>query len=127
MELYREQILEHWKHPQHWGTLAHATHTAARDNPLCGDRIAVGLIVRAGHVADVRFTGEGCAVSIATMSLLTEQLIGKSAEDIAALGAEHITTLLGATPSPSRMQCALLGLSTTQAALGEKSEHKTTY
>ena len=115
--LYREQILEHWKHPRNFGELADATHSAFENNPLCGDEIGIQLFARKGVVEDVRFYGTGCAISIAAASMLTEILLGEKIEELKKIKKEDIFDLLGVMPSPSRVKCALLGWSVLQKML----------
>ena len=115
--LYREQILEHWRTPQNFGKLAHPTHEAFLNNPLCGDEIGIQLNVKNGTVEEVRFHGTGCAISIAATSMLTEIILGKKFDALKKIKKEDVFDLLGVVPSPSRTKCALLGLSTFRRAL----------
>ncbi len=115
--LYREQILEHWRTPQNFGKLVHPTHEAFENNPLCGDEIGMQLNVKNDVVEDVRFHGAGCAISMAATSLLTEVVQGKSVDELKKIKKEDIFDLLGVTPSPSRVKCALLGWSVLQKIL----------
>ncbi len=116
-QLYREQILEHWREPHHFGELPDATHYAFLSNPLCGDEIGIQLRVVNNHIEDVRFTGRGCAISMAAASMLTDVIHGKTLEEARTLTENDIITLLGTTPNPARMKCALLGLETLKKAL----------
>ena len=85
-ELYQQVILEHNKHPRHWGLLEHGTHRAEGHNPLCGDRYTVTVrIDDDGVVQDIGFDGAGCAISKASASLMTEAVIGKRVEEVTAL------------------------------------------
>lgn len=80
-ELYRELILDHAKNPRHFGSLDHATHTAEGVNPLCGDKLKIYFTVGADNrIADARFEGSGCAISVASASLLTDTVIGLSTD-----------------------------------------------
>jgi nitrogen fixation NifU-like protein len=119
-DLYREQILEHYQSPHNFGTLD--TPTVSRDgrNPNCGDQITMQLeIDAAGKIIDVAFSGRGCAISMASTSLLTDELRGKSLDEVRALGTPDVMELLGITVGPARIHCALLGLETTQKAIDE--------
>src|SRR5690606_5654898 len=80
--LYQELILDHSRHPRHVGKLADATHVAEGDNPLCGDRLTLFLKVENDVVVDARFDGEGCAISTASASLMTDNIIGKNINNI---------------------------------------------
>ncbi len=115
--LYREQILQHWRNPQNFGKLDAHTHEAFENNPLCGDGIGIQLNVKNGIVKDVRFYGVGCAISIAAVSMLTELVQEQKLEELEKIKKEDIFDLLGVTPSPSRVKCALLGWSVLQKIL----------
>lgn len=114
---YREQILAHWRNPQNFGKLDRHTHEAFLNNPLCGDEIGMQLNVENGAVNEVRFYGVGCAISMAASSMLTEVVEGKKMNELKKIKKEDIFSLLGVTPSPSRVKCALLGLDVLQKAL----------
>lgn len=116
--LYREQILEHWRNPKNFGNLAHPTHEAFLNNPLCGDEICLQLHVKNGIVYDVRFYGVGCAISMAATSMLTEIILRKKIEELKKIKKEDVFDLLGVTPSPSRVKCALLGWDVLQKISG---------
>lgn len=119
-DLYREEILEHYRHPHNFGTLDAPDAMHEGHNPLCGDRITLMLgISDDGRVADVAFSGRGCAISQASASMLTDDIRGRSIEEIAALTADHVLELLGIEISPARLKCALLSLDTLQKALQE--------
>ena len=78
-ELYQEVILDHSRHPRHFGALDNATHKAEGHNPLCGDRVTVMLALdEQGRVADIKFQGKGCAISQASASMMTDMLKGRS-------------------------------------------------
>lgn len=122
-DLYREEILEHYRHPHNFGTLDAPDAMHEGHNPLCGDRITLMLgISDDGRVADVAFNGRGCAISQASASMLTDDIRGRSIAEIAALTTDHVLELLGIEISPARLKCALLSLDTLQKALLE-SDH----
>jgi nitrogen fixation NifU-like protein len=115
---YREQILDHYKSPRNRGELDPHDATAEGTNPLCGDEIAVDLRLTGDQrIEEVRFRGQGCAISQAAMSMLSEEMEGKPAAEIAALGREEIVEMLGIQLSPVRLKCALLGLGVVKVAL----------
>jgi nitrogen fixation NifU-like protein len=118
-DLYRDYILEHYRRPHNFGVLedANASHEGA--NPLCGDRITLQLRLSGGHIAGVGFTGRGCAISQASASLLTDEIKGKSIDEVAKMTSHDILDLLGIEISPARLKCALLSLETMQHALGD--------
>ncbi|HEX7951074.1 MAG TPA: SUF system NifU family Fe-S cluster assembly protein [Candidatus Limnocylindrales bacterium] len=121
-DLYRDYILEHYRHPHNFGTMEDATASYEGANPLCGDRITLQLRVKDGVLDGVAFTGRGCAISQASASLLTDEVKGKPIDEAARLSSSDVLDLLGIEISPARMKCALLSLDTLQHALGEDAE-----
>ncbi len=115
-DMYRDYILDHYKNPRNSGDLPGATNTYADSNPLCGDEITMSLRIDDGKVADVRFKGKGCAISQASASILTEEIKGKTLEEIKAIDRDHILANLGIPISPARVKCALLSLKTLKGA-----------
>ncbi len=118
-DLYRDYILEHYRRPHNFGVLDEPTASYEGANPLCGDRITMMLGIRDGVVADVAFTGRGCAISQASASLLTDEVKGKPLEEVAKLTSDDVLDLLGIEISPARLKCALLSLDTLEHALAE--------
>ncbi len=118
---YQAQILDHYKHPHNRGTLDPATHKARESNPLCGDEILLALRVDGlERIEDARFDGEGCAISMASASLLTDRLRGKTVSEAASIDRTAILTFMGVPLSSVREQCALLPLRALQAALSPR-------
>jgi nitrogen fixation NifU-like protein len=109
-DIYREQILDHSRHPRNFGTLEDADISFEDTNPLCGDRIRIDLKVENGKIVDVRFSGRGCAISQAAASMLTEMLAGQDIDEVRELTAQDVLDELGVPISPARVKCALLGL-----------------
>jgi len=118
-DLYRDYILEHYRRPHNFGVLEDATTRYEGANPLCGDRITMMLGIRNGLIADVAFTGRGCAISQASASLLTDEIKGKPVDEVAKLTSADLLDLLGIEISPARLKCALLSLDTLEHALAE--------
>ena len=116
-DMYQENILDHAKHPRNFGTLEHPTHSREEHNPLCGDRLRLDLLVRDGVIADVRFTGRGCAISQAAASMLTEELVGKTVDEAKQVSKEEVLELLGIPIGPMRLKCALLSLKALKAGI----------
>ena len=118
-DLYRDYILEHYRRPHNFGVLEGATASHEGANPLCGDRITMQLGIRDGKVAEVAFTGRGCAISQASASLLTDEVKGMTVEAATAYRADDLLELLGIDISPARLKCAMLSLETLDAALAD--------
>jgi nitrogen fixation NifU-like protein len=117
-DLYREQILDRYKHPRMRGTLDPHDYTYEDDNPLCGDRIRIDLRVGDdGRVAQAAFSGSGCAISQASADLLTEAVVGKSLDEVKALAKDDILEMLGIELGPVRLKCALLPLKVLKAGV----------
>jgi nitrogen fixation NifU-like protein len=118
-DMYREIILEHYKHPHNAGTLEHPDISNEDSNPLCGDRIRIDLSVENGIITDVRFQGRGCAISQASASLLTDEIKGKSLDEVRALGKDDMLDLIGIPldKNPVRIKCALLPLKTLKTGV----------
>jgi nitrogen fixation NifU-like protein len=140
-DLYQEVIIDHSRRPRHFGRLAQATHSAKGFNPLCGDQLTVYLKLAGGVVEAASFEGAGCAISIASASLMTEALSGKTEAEAEALfasfralvtGAAKTSTavvplgklevLAGVQEFPARVKCATLAWHTLHAALHDQSE-----
>lgn len=116
-ELYREQILEHYKRPHNFGAIDDPDLEFEDTNPFCGDEQHVMIrLDDEDRVAEVRFEGQGCAISTAATSLLTDELVGKTREELIRLPKEYVLDLLGIDISATRMKCALLGLKVVKGA-----------
>lgn len=146
-ELYQEIILDHGRHPRNHRKLGEPTHSAHGHNPLCGDTVDVELTLDdTGHVSDVAFTGKGCAISMASASLMTEILRGKSEKEVRELVAgmqhlmkgedvsgdevpeedfERMMPLSGVAGFPMRVKCATLAWHTARSALDGAGTAKT--
>lgn len=116
-DLYRQNILDHFKNPRNYGKLENPDFEAAEENISCGDRIGMQIKFeirsrsnRDEIIKDIRFHGEGCAISMASASMLTETIKGKSLADVKKIGKDEIMKMLGVILTPTRMKCALLPL-----------------
>ena len=114
--LYRDNILDHYKNPRNFGTLEPHDLEHHDHNPLCGDELGVHARVEGGKIADLRFQGQGCAISQAAASMASEELIGMAVEEVAGLRADWVIDLLGIDISPTRRKCALLSLKVMRGA-----------
>jgi nitrogen fixation NifU-like protein len=138
-ELYQEVILDHSRHPRHYGALEGASHQAEGYNPLCGDRVTIYLkLGEDGRVADIRFEGKGCAISQASASMMTEMLKGRTQAEAEALmqgflhlvkgedasdlpedDRERLEVMGGISAFPMRVKCATLAWHTYKNAVEE--------
>lgn len=143
-ELYQEVILDHSRHPRHFGTLEHATHNGEGHNPLCGDRIKIHLIVDGSdRIQDIKFEGRGCAISQASASLMTDMIVGRTvteagtlmggflhlvkgedASDLPEDDLDRLQVMAGVSAFPMRVKCATLAWHTMKSALEGGSSAK---
>ena len=120
-DLYRDEILEHYRNPHNFGTLEAPTTVKEGANPLCGDRITLMLAIDSGGtIEDVSFTGRGCAISQASASMLTDEIKGKPLTDVVTMGRQEVLDNLGIEISPARMKCAMLSLETLRSAVADR-------
>jgi nitrogen fixation NifU-like protein len=116
-ELYREEILDHYKHPRHRGTLERPDITYEDANPLCGDQLRIDLEVEDGRIAQIRHSGHGCSISQAAASMLCERMAGRPLAEVKDLTREDMLEMLGIELGPVRLKCALLALKTLKAGV----------
>jgi nitrogen fixation protein NifU and related proteins len=118
MDLYRENILDHNRNPRNFGELDNPDTSHEGDNPFCGDHIAMHLHITHNplHVTSIKFSGEGCAISIASASMLTEKVKGTKIADLRSMDRNDILKLLGIELSPTRLKCGLLPLEVLKKA-----------
>jgi nitrogen fixation NifU-like protein len=117
-DFYREIILDHYRNPHNHGTLDPADYSYEDDNPLCGDRIRIDIRVDENQrVKEIAFSGRGCAISQATASLLTDEVLGKTLEEVKQINKEHILEMIGIPLGPTRVKCALLSLKVLKAGV----------
>jgi nitrogen fixation NifU-like protein len=118
-QFYREVILDHYKNPRSYGLLADPDASAEGQNPLCGDEVTVSVKFAADGetIEAIGFEGQGCAISQAATSMLTEIVTGRTATEIAALPKEELLEEIGIPLTPIRLKCAILGLGVLKVAL----------
>ncbi|MBM3486845.1 MAG: SUF system NifU family Fe-S cluster assembly protein [Alphaproteobacteria bacterium] len=136
-DLYQDVILDHSKHPRNFGTLGPPAFEARGNNPLCGDRVTVYLTLDGDRVADVRFEAKGCAISVASASMMTELIKGRPLEEVRALfsrfhaavtaknapdaanleALDGLAALIGVRDFPTRVKCATLAWHAMSSAL----------
>ena len=110
MDFYREAILDHYSQPRNWGVLSPADIDHEENNPLCGDKLRLTMRVEDGKIAALAWSGEGCAISRASASMLGETLVGKTLEEARSVTKEDVLEMLGIELGPVRLKCALLSL-----------------
>jgi nitrogen fixation protein NifU and related proteins len=116
-ELYRENILDHYKNPRSHGEIEQADAQAEGMNPLCGDEVTISVALDGDTIEDVRFRGRGCAISQAATSMLMEMVKGRSAAAVADMSRDELLEEVGIPLTPVRLKCALLGLGVLKVAL----------
>ena len=125
-EMYQEIILDYYRNPRNKGVLPHPDIISHDSNTSCGDEITMQVLVKDGRIGNVRFTGKGCAISMAAASMLTEYTLGKSLSEVAKFNKEVMLGLINIPISCMRLKCALLGLKVLKLGviqyLGQKVE-----
>lgn len=123
--IYKDMIIDLYKNPLNKKVLSHYDKKQQGINPGCGDEVEIMVqFDDAGRVLDIGYTGQGCAISQAALSLLTEEVKGKSKEEVEKMTKEDMYGLLGIPISYTREKCALLGLKTIQRLLNENTDHQ---
>ena len=115
--IYRENILDNYKNPRNYGRIENADAEFMDFNPVCGDELTIGIKFNTHTVKDIKIIPKGCAISVASASILSEFIKGRSKEEIKNLKNEDVFNLLGIELSPIRVKCALLPLITLKKAV----------
>ena len=117
MNLYQDIILDHYHHPHNKGKISHPDKSVLTNNPLCGDKIEMNVIYDKGRVKEIKFSGEGCVISQASASMLTDFAKNKSKQELKKLDAKFIIKMLGIDLGVNRIKCAVLPLEALQKLL----------
>lgn len=110
MDFYREEILEHWRNPQNYGEMKKPDFVIEQVNPLCGDEVTFYFKINKGKVFDVKFQGSGCAISVASASMLSEAIKGKKVSSVKKITGQNVLKLIGGNVAPARLKCVFLSL-----------------
>ncbi|MDQ2050845.1 SUF system NifU family Fe-S cluster assembly protein [Natronolimnohabitans sp. A-GB9] len=131
-DMYRQQILDHYKNPRNYGKLEDPTFTHVGENPMCGDEIRMDVVLDDDEetIEQVAFSGDGCAISQASASMLSKELQGKTVDELLEMDRDDIIDMLGVDISPMRVKCAVLAEKVAQDGaeiyMGELEKDKTT-
>jgi nitrogen fixation NifU-like protein len=120
MSVYRERIIDHYRHPRNQGALDNADISAELDSPTCGDVVRIDVRLEEGRVAEACFSGQGCVLAIAGASMLTEEIAGKTLVELEALSDADVREMMGLELGAVREKCALLAYHTLQAGLASR-------
>lgn len=120
MNIYQEQILEHYHNPLNQEKIENPTHQSCGKNSSCGDSLCFDLKIENDKIKEISFSGEGCAISQASASMLSEEVKNKNLDFVKKLTKEDIIKMLELELSPTRLKCALLSLETLQKTINEK-------
>ena len=125
-EIYKEVILDYYRHPRNFGTLPHPDMISHDVNTSCGDEVTMQVLVKDDRIGNIRFTGKGCAICIASSSMLTEHALGKTLDEVSRFTKDDVLNLISIPISCVRLKCALLGLKVLKLGvyqfLGKKLE-----
>lgn len=119
MKLYKERVMDHYQNPRNRGSLEKPDFATGHFNPSCGDSVRFEAHVENGKIKKITFSGEGCAVSQAAASMLTEHSVGKPLDELLKLDKEFMLKLVGMPLGPMRVRCALLALQALHQGIGE--------
>ncbi|OGB83310.1 hypothetical protein A3F66_05620 [candidate division TM6 bacterium RIFCSPHIGHO2_12_FULL_32_22] len=117
MDIYAKELLDHYKNPHNFGKLENADITSDEYNPSCGDRVQIFINIKDNKIKDISFVGEGCVISLATASMLTDFVKTKDISDILNLDSAYILNLIKIELGPTRLKCALLPLYAIQSGI----------
>lgn len=117
MDIYAEEIISNYEHPHNRGKISNPTAKMHENNPTCGDDLTIYISIEDNKIKDIKFDGTGCAISIASASMLTDIVSKKSVDEVEKMGVNDIIEMLGIDPGPARLKCATLSLRTLKGAI----------
>ena len=123
-DMYREIIIDHYKNPRNFGKIINPDIFRRDSNPLCGDEVELFIKLDGNKIKKVGFEGKGCAICMASTSMLTEEILGKTLEDVLDIQREDMLDLVGVNLTASRVKCAMLGLVCAKKGIVEFEEEK---
>lgn len=126
MNIYRENIMDHYKNPRNMGEIENPDVEGNDTNTSCDDKMRIQIKLNGNKIEDVKFSGVGCAISIASASILTEFVKGKTIQEVKDLSYEDVNDMLGVELDVARTRCATLSLTTLKKALEEKNGNERT-
>lgn len=119
MDIYSENIMDHYKEPRNYGRMENANASFKDSNPFCGDNINVQLVIENNKIIDLRYECEGCAISKASSSIISEKIKGMNIKEVLRLNKDFVLDSLGIQLNPTRLKCALLSLRAVQKAIAK--------
>jgi nitrogen fixation NifU-like protein len=117
MDFYAEELISHYEHPHNKGVISNSDSKFHEYNPTCGDDITIYLKIKNDIIEDVKFDGNGCSISIASASMLTDFVKGKKLSEIEKMDFKTLKELINIDPGPARLKCATLSLKTLKGAV----------
>lgn len=124
MNVYRDNMMDHYKNPRNFGTAQNPTITTPAQNPFCGDKLIIDLVITDNTIADFKFRGDMCAVAMSAASMLSEDLIGLSVDNAKHIDKEKLLTYFGSDLTTSRVKCATLVLDALTEALNSYAKEQ---
>lgn len=122
MDIYAKELLDHYKNPRNYGKLENSDIESAEYNPSCGDKVQIFINLHDKKIKDISFVGEGCVISLATASILTEFIKNKLVDNVLTLKSEDILKLIKIDLGPTRLKCAILSLYAIQSGLKKNKD-----
>lgn len=124
LDLYQETLMDHYRHPRNHGKLAHSNFQSGQFNPSCGDKVMLQGCIEQNKLSELVFEGAGCVISLATASMLTEEVKNKTLKQINLLDKDFITVMIGMLLGPIRLKCALLSLDALKVGISVYQSQK---